>query len=45
MEVELDIACFKVPCNQRSVMASSVDKLVDIIICDTHNVIEMPKMS
>jgi hypothetical protein len=44
MEVELDVTCLKVPSNQRSVMPTSVDELIDIVICDTHYVIKMPTL-
>jgi len=44
MQIEFDVTSFKVPSYQRTVMSSSVNKLVHIVICNTHNVIKMPKI-
>jgi len=41
MQIELDIASFKVPGNQRTVMTTSVYQLIYIVVGNAHNIVMM----
>jgi hypothetical protein len=41
MQIKFNVACFKVPCNQGTIMSTCVNKLINSVIGDTHYIICM----